>query len=68
MPKPNIVSSGILERLRALDPAEPGSAAALMDIVIALEEQELSAEEAKAIYADIDRITREINQRHVAKR
>ncbi len=62
------ISAATLERLRALDPAEPGSAAALMDIVIGLEEQELSAEEAKAIYADIDRITREINKRHVAKR
>ncbi len=61
------ISAATLERLRTLDLAEPGSAAALMDIVIGLEEQELSAEEAKAIYAEIDRITRAINKRHVAK-
>ncbi len=62
------ITSPTLERLRALDPVEPGSAAALMDIVIALEEQQLSAEEAKAIHAEIDRITRAINKRQVARR
>lgn len=68
MPKPKAVSSSTLERLRALDPAEPGSAAALMDIVITLEEQELSVTEARNIYAEIDRITREINKRHAPRR
>lgn len=62
------ISSPTLERLRALDPGDPGSAAVVVDAVIAIDEGNLSAEEANAIYAEINRITRVINKRHAAKR
>ena len=62
------ITSPTLERLRAVDPSDPGSAAVLRDVVIALDEQKLSAEEAKAVYAEIDRITREINSRRAPPR
>ena len=67
VPKTKSISSTMLERLQALDPTDPGSASVLMDVVIALDERQLSAEEAKAIYAEIDRITEQINRLHVKR-
>jgi hypothetical protein len=52
--KPKSDSSAALERLRALDPADPGSAAVLMDVVIALERKSSAPRKRRAIYAEID--------------
>lgn len=61
------ITSTMLDRLRAVDPSDPGSAQVLVDIVIALDEGKLNAEEAEAVFAEIDRLTRAINRRHVAR-
>jgi hypothetical protein len=60
--RPQSTNTPALERLLALDPADPGTPDALLDVVSSVDVDRLSPEEAAAITREVERITRAVSK------